>query len=708
MIMQSTHNYDHKHTHDHNHDYEHNVVPTDDCFVDTDAFNQLLQCCFDPSHLDNSNLPKTRSMSMNSFNNLNVHNLDPNIELPSLNKSELSSTIENSSVLSNNSPYLSSNFLDSCTPIDLNPCCITDNHLNNAELSASHIHASDCHHIDNHSQNEMDLSEMVILNNFFSACCDDSNVQLDSKFPDINPPISTPALTSYSNSYPNNDNNNNNNSISSLRDSLKANQSGTNHHHHLLHLHHHNSNDTSKSHTHDIIFHHHNAHTCSHAHNNHVNHHHHLHFEDKINGQKVKHDFILPDCDIIPKNSNPNSTSNLNNNKSIINSDKCTDFITASICKTEKTHNKPASSSICDHLHNVRLPTQQGNQQQPHHCYLQHHCNSNNLLHQQHFHKTPNIEHPINHIKTEGQNNNNDDNFTLSSNDSNMSLKCKWNNCNEELDPLDLEKHIFEHHLQNLPMSPSYQPQSLRCEWEDCDFLANNINNFLEHMPMHTYLIEEDSLNTDNNSSNTNTDINTNTNTNGDSNNNNNENIHRCKWIDPKTGVRCDKIFSKTDDLTDHLIEEHIKSGKSSYLCHWEDCNRCGKPFTQRQKIIRHLNTHTNHRPFECQICHKKFSLDLMLKQHMRIHTGEKPYECKQCGKTFKTSSSLTIHLRTHSGDRPMECKICGKRFNESSNLNKHMKIHFRQYKCQHCLKSFDSQAKFDRHQALCKNKPLV
>lgn len=62
---------------------------------------------------------------------------------------------------------------------------------------------------------------------------------------------------------------------------------------------------------------------------------------------------------------------------------------------------------------------------------------------------------------------------------------------------------------------------------------------------------------------------------------------HGCHW------KGCETRFESFDDLTGHLSERHIGTGKSQYVCSWEECERQGRAFTQRQKVMRHIQTHT-------------------------------------------------------------------------------------------------------------------
>ncbi|WFD33691.1 zinc-finger protein [Malassezia cuniculi] len=151
---------------------------------------------------------------------------------------------------------------------------------------------------------------------------------------------------------------------------------------------------------------------------------------------------------------------------------------------------------------------------------------------------------------------------------------------------------------------------------------------------------------------------------------------HPCGWMG------CSESFDTHLELSNHITDVHVGSGKTEYVCGWKGCARAaeGRAFGQKQKLLRHIQTHTGYRPYVCTVCSKRFSEPSTLAQHMRTHTQERPYKCDfpGCNKSFSVMGSLTIHKRIHTGARPFKCPYpgCSRSFCESSNLHKHLRVH--------------------------------
>lgn len=114
------------------------------------------------------------------------------------------------------------------------------------------------------------------------------------------------------------------------------------------------------------------------------------------------------------------------------------------------------------------------------------------------------------------------------------------------------------------------------------------------------------------------------------------------------------RVSSPVDDV---CIPESVRdvsspstsTGRTESVIHRRvmNCEHCGKSFTHKGDLNKHLRKHTGEQPFECPVCQRKFAHTSNLARHLRVHSGDKPFHCDRCNKSFSRKDKLVMHQKT-------------------------------------------------------------
>ena len=133
---------------------------------------------------------------------------------------------------------------------------------------------------------------------------------------------------------------------------------------------------------------------------------------------------------------------------------------------------------------------------------------------------------------------------------------------------------------------------------------------------------------------------------------------------------RCDKTFFFEVDLNKHL--NHTTHGGRIF-----PCSICDYISGSNRVLKRHVvENHSTERPFECDKCGKRFSNKIYLGKHLSVHEEVRKYECSFCGKKFKYKKHVNVHEKIHRQEYTAECEICDAKFVQKQNKKLHMKKH--------------------------------
>ena len=138
--------------------------------------------------------------------------------------------------------------------------------------------------------------------------------------------------------------------------------------------------------------------------------------------------------------------------------------------------------------------------------------------------------------------------------------------------------------------------------------------------------------------------------------------FHKCDY--------CDNRFVPSE------LEAHVKS------VHDYGCDSCGKSFSSKTILNKHMNTHTyNVHDYltkeKCEFCGKDFPSPQVRNQHIReIHHIQIDHKCDYCDKRYFIPAELKSHVYSvHLNQKEHICNHCNKEFHEFSNSRSKIKI---------------------------------
>nr|KAG5703321.1 hypothetical protein BaRGS_025563 [Batillaria attramentaria] len=161
------------------------------------------------------------------------------------------------------------------------------------------------------------------------------------------------------------------------------------------------------------------------------------------------------------------------------------------------------------------------------------------------------------------------------------------------------------------------------------------------------------------------------------------------------------------------LVESRVVSVKDQYILKMHvkmvhmpaevlfECTVCGKKFTRKAHLKRHLRIHDPEKPFKCPHCDYRGCERSDISKHLLIHEDPK-HVCEVCGKAFRHIKNKELHVKRHNGQRDYKCGVCDFYGYTFTDIRKHIERKHSDIKtlvCEKCAMPFKSELQLREHQ---------
>ncbi|XP_055079713.1 zinc finger protein 850-like [Periophthalmus magnuspinnatus] len=143
-----------------------------------------------------------------------------------------------------------------------------------------------------------------------------------------------------------------------------------------------------------------------------------------------------------------------------------------------------------------------------------------------------------------------------------------------------------------------------------------------------------------------------------------------CNTSLPSSVAQFKEIKTEASDEEEELIDSSKSQAKGP------SCPICvDRHFRGINKLVRHMRSHTQQKPYCCPVCSVTFSQTYHLLRHMRKQHDAGEHVCSLCGITLGSATELQEHKKRHPAE-PVPCPLCQEVCPSPNAFATHVKAH--------------------------------